>query len=281
MVRDIANDLLAERGGEPVGKHWVDNFKTRPGPLYTRGDDREEKVAQKTDKLTPYGVVQYLEKYFDNAIGTTTRFRSLTPFIFLLTDVVDEFEEDDAVSVDGVYRAPMGIRRYKDFNPTVTVNEKMEDAEANVEDQGGSSDDEFPESVEDDSCFGYPCTRRKVKGNALYVAKINHYLKGQPTSDLKTDEPIESKDINDHVKRNGFLPNELCDQSVGATTINPWSKKSSAVFQVVEMPCSYRNEYGRELSSICAAMRYFGGMTSDLEKWYMEVGGHEEAVGQY
>jgi hypothetical protein len=29
MVQDMANDLLAERGGEPVGKHWVDNFKTR------------------------------------------------------------------------------------------------------------------------------------------------------------------------------------------------------------------------------------------------------------
>jgi hypothetical protein len=29
MVQDMANDLLAKRGGEPVGKHWVDNFKTR------------------------------------------------------------------------------------------------------------------------------------------------------------------------------------------------------------------------------------------------------------
>jgi hypothetical protein len=27
MVRDMANDLLAERGGKPVGKHWVDNLK--------------------------------------------------------------------------------------------------------------------------------------------------------------------------------------------------------------------------------------------------------------
>ena len=25
----MANDLLAERGGKPVGKHWVDNLKTR------------------------------------------------------------------------------------------------------------------------------------------------------------------------------------------------------------------------------------------------------------
>jgi hypothetical protein len=29
MVQDMANDLLAERGGKPVSKHWVDNFKTR------------------------------------------------------------------------------------------------------------------------------------------------------------------------------------------------------------------------------------------------------------
>jgi hypothetical protein len=29
MVQDMANDLLAERGRKPVGKHWVDNFKTR------------------------------------------------------------------------------------------------------------------------------------------------------------------------------------------------------------------------------------------------------------
>jgi predicted XRE-type DNA-binding protein len=28
IVQDIANNLLAERGGEPVSKHWVDNFKT-------------------------------------------------------------------------------------------------------------------------------------------------------------------------------------------------------------------------------------------------------------
>ena len=28
-MRDMANDLLAERDGEPVGKHWIDNFKAR------------------------------------------------------------------------------------------------------------------------------------------------------------------------------------------------------------------------------------------------------------
>jgi hypothetical protein len=27
-MQDIANNLLAKRSKEPVGKHWVDNFKT-------------------------------------------------------------------------------------------------------------------------------------------------------------------------------------------------------------------------------------------------------------
>jgi hypothetical protein len=26
LVRDMADKLLRERGGKPVGKHWVDNF---------------------------------------------------------------------------------------------------------------------------------------------------------------------------------------------------------------------------------------------------------------
>jgi hypothetical protein len=29
IVQDIANNLLSERSREPVGKCWVDNFKTR------------------------------------------------------------------------------------------------------------------------------------------------------------------------------------------------------------------------------------------------------------
>lgn len=29
MVWDMANDVLAERGEEPIGKCWIDNFKTR------------------------------------------------------------------------------------------------------------------------------------------------------------------------------------------------------------------------------------------------------------
>jgi hypothetical protein len=29
MVQDMANDLLTKRGGKPVSKHWVDNFKMR------------------------------------------------------------------------------------------------------------------------------------------------------------------------------------------------------------------------------------------------------------
>ena len=36
MVRDMANDLLAERGGEPVGKCWVDNFKKRTPEIKLR-----------------------------------------------------------------------------------------------------------------------------------------------------------------------------------------------------------------------------------------------------
>ena len=29
MMLDMTNDLLADRGGGAVGKHWVDNFKKR------------------------------------------------------------------------------------------------------------------------------------------------------------------------------------------------------------------------------------------------------------
>jgi hypothetical protein len=36
MVRDMANDLLAERGGKPVGRHWVDNLKTRTPEIKLR-----------------------------------------------------------------------------------------------------------------------------------------------------------------------------------------------------------------------------------------------------
>ena len=36
LMRDMANDLLAERGGKPVGKHWVDNLKTRTPEIKLR-----------------------------------------------------------------------------------------------------------------------------------------------------------------------------------------------------------------------------------------------------
>lgn len=36
MVRDMASDLLAERGEQPVSKHWVDNFAKRTPKLKLR-----------------------------------------------------------------------------------------------------------------------------------------------------------------------------------------------------------------------------------------------------
>jgi hypothetical protein len=35
-VRDMADRLLSERGGKPVGKNWVDNFVKRTPELRTR-----------------------------------------------------------------------------------------------------------------------------------------------------------------------------------------------------------------------------------------------------
>jgi hypothetical protein len=36
LVRDMADRLLRERGGKPVGKHWVDNFVKRTPELKKR-----------------------------------------------------------------------------------------------------------------------------------------------------------------------------------------------------------------------------------------------------
>jgi hypothetical protein len=36
LVQDMANRLLRERGGKPVGKHWVDNFVKRTPELKKR-----------------------------------------------------------------------------------------------------------------------------------------------------------------------------------------------------------------------------------------------------
>jgi hypothetical protein len=57
MVRDIANDLLAERGGEPVGKHWVDNFKTRTPEIKlkrSRPYDRQRALNEDPRVITPW-----------------------------------------------------------------------------------------------------------------------------------------------------------------------------------------------------------------------------------
>ena len=36
MVQDMASDLLAERGEQPIGKHWVDNFTKRTPEIKLR-----------------------------------------------------------------------------------------------------------------------------------------------------------------------------------------------------------------------------------------------------
>jgi hypothetical protein len=36
LVRDMADRLLRERGGKPIGKHWVDNFVKRTPELKKR-----------------------------------------------------------------------------------------------------------------------------------------------------------------------------------------------------------------------------------------------------
>jgi hypothetical protein len=57
MVQDIANDLLAERGGEPVGKHWVDNFKTRTPEIKlkrSRPYNRQQALNEDPRVITPW-----------------------------------------------------------------------------------------------------------------------------------------------------------------------------------------------------------------------------------
>jgi hypothetical protein len=57
MVQDMANDLLAERGGEPVGKHWVDNFKTRTPEIKlkrSRPYDRQRALNEDPRVITPW-----------------------------------------------------------------------------------------------------------------------------------------------------------------------------------------------------------------------------------
>jgi hypothetical protein len=57
MVQDMANDLLAERGGEPVGKHWVDNFKTRTPEIRLKRShpyDRQQALNEDPRVITPW-----------------------------------------------------------------------------------------------------------------------------------------------------------------------------------------------------------------------------------
>jgi hypothetical protein len=57
MVQDMANDLLAERGGEPVGKCWVNNFKTRTPEIKLKGSrsyDRQRALNEDARVITPW-----------------------------------------------------------------------------------------------------------------------------------------------------------------------------------------------------------------------------------
>jgi hypothetical protein len=49
-VQDMANNLLVEHGGEPVGKHWVDNFKMRTPEIKLRRS-RHRIVSEPSTKI--------------------------------------------------------------------------------------------------------------------------------------------------------------------------------------------------------------------------------------
>ena len=56
IVQDMANDLLAERGGKPVGKHWVDRFKTRTPEIKLQRShpyDRQRALNEDACVITP------------------------------------------------------------------------------------------------------------------------------------------------------------------------------------------------------------------------------------
>jgi hypothetical protein len=56
MVQDTANNLLAERGGEPVSKCWVNNFKTRTPEIKLKGScsyDRQRALNKDARVITP------------------------------------------------------------------------------------------------------------------------------------------------------------------------------------------------------------------------------------
>jgi hypothetical protein len=57
MMQDIANNLLAERSGEPVGKHWVDNFKTRTPEIKLKRShpyNRQQALNEDPRIITPW-----------------------------------------------------------------------------------------------------------------------------------------------------------------------------------------------------------------------------------
>lgn len=49
MVRDMANQLLAERGRDPIGKRWADNFLKRTPDLRTRWTRRYDRQRALTE----------------------------------------------------------------------------------------------------------------------------------------------------------------------------------------------------------------------------------------
>jgi hypothetical protein len=57
LVRDMANDLRAARGKEPVGKNWVDRFKTRTDEIKLRRSrpyDRQRALNEDARVITPW-----------------------------------------------------------------------------------------------------------------------------------------------------------------------------------------------------------------------------------
>jgi hypothetical protein len=56
-VRDMADRLLRERGGKPIGKNWVDNFIKRTPELRTRWSrpyDRQRAACEDLAVIRPW-----------------------------------------------------------------------------------------------------------------------------------------------------------------------------------------------------------------------------------
>ena len=57
LIRDMADRLLRERGGKPVGKHWVDNFVKRTPELkkrWSRPYDRQRAACEDPVLILPW-----------------------------------------------------------------------------------------------------------------------------------------------------------------------------------------------------------------------------------